>query len=85
MQYGAGKFAADKYGAAEVVDPRPYLVGSLVRTLHKYRSLGKLIPAMGYWPEQIRDLEASINAVPCDTVIIATPMDLRKGEGVSGL
>ena len=46
MAYGAGKFAADKYGAAEVVDPRPYLVGSLLCTLHKYRSLGKLIPAM---------------------------------------
>lgn len=78
MPYGAGRFAAAKYGAAEIVDPRPYLHGSLNRVFQKYPHLGKLIPAMGYWPEQIKDLEATINAVPCDTVLIATPMDLRK-------
>ncbi|EFN59399.1 hypothetical protein CHLNCDRAFT_33851 [Chlorella variabilis] len=78
MAYGAGKFAAEKFGAGELVDPRPYLVGSMLLTYRKNLHLGKLIPAMGYYPEQIADLEASINAVPCDTVIIATPMDLRK-------
>lgn len=78
MAYGAGRFAAEKFGAAEVVDPRPYLVGSLLRTHRKYPHLGKLIPAMGYFPQQIEDLETSINRVPCDSVIIATPMDLRK-------
>jgi predicted GTPase len=78
MPYGAGRFAAEKYGAAEIVDPRPYLHGSLNLVFKKYPHLGKLIPAMGYWPEQIKDLEATINAVPCDTVLIATPMDLRK-------
>ena len=78
MPYGAGRFAAEKYGAAEIVDPRPYLQGSLNVVFRKYPHLGKLIPAMGYWPQQIKDLEATINAVPCDTVLIATPMDLRK-------
>ena len=78
MPYGAGKFAAEKYGAAELVDPRAYLHGSLQVVFRKYPHLGKLVPAMGYWPEQIKDLEATINAVPCDTVVIATPMDLRK-------
>lgn len=78
MPYGAGKFAAEKYGASEIVDPRPYLSGSFLYLHKKYPHLGKLIPAMGYWPEQIKDLEESINAVPCDVVVIATPMDLRK-------
>lgn len=78
MAYGAGKFAAEKYGAAEVVDPRPYLVGSMLLTHRKYPHLGRIIPAMGYWPQQIEDLQESINRVPCDTVVIATPMDLRK-------
>lgn len=78
MEYGAGKFAAEKYQAQEIVDPRPYLKGSLEYTYKKYPHLGKLIPAMGYWAEQIKDLEETINSVPCDAVIIATPMDLRK-------
>lgn len=83
MAYGAGKYAAEKYGAAEVVDPRPFLVGSMLYTYRKHLHLGKLIPAMGYYKEQIADLEASINAVPCDSVIIATPMDLRKVISIS--
>ena len=78
MAYGAGRFAAEKYGASEIVDPRPYLHGSLILVFRKYPHLGKLVPAMGYWPEQVSDLEATINAVPCDSVVIATPMDLRK-------
>lgn len=78
MAYGAGKFAAEKFGATEVVDPRPYFRGSIEETYKQYPRLGKLIPAMGYWPEQVRDLEATINAVPCDSVVIATPMDLRR-------
>ncbi|GAB4817812.1 hypothetical protein N2152v2_004858 [Parachlorella kessleri] len=83
MSYGAGRVAAEKYKAAEIVDPRPYLVGSLLDTYHKYKHLGKLIPAMGYWPEQISDLEATIEAVPCDTVIIATPMNLQRVVRIS--
>ena len=78
MSYGAGKVAADKYGAAEIVDPRPFFAGSLQLVYRKYPHIGALVPAMGYFPEQVLDLEATINAVPCDTVVLATPMDLRK-------
>ena len=78
MEYGAGKFAAQKAGASEIVDPRSFLKGSLRRTYMKYPHIGKLIPAMGYWAQQVKDLEATIDAVPSDAVVIATPMDLRK-------
>lgn len=78
MEYGAGKFAAEKYGAAEIVDPRPYLVGSMLWTYKKFPHLGKVVAAMGYYESQRKDLEETIKAVPADTVIIATPMDLRK-------
>ncbi|KAI8107157.1 hypothetical protein M9434_001802 [Picochlorum sp. BPE23] len=77
MKYGAGKVAADAYHA-EIVDPRPYLVRSLTKTLEKYSHIEQVIPAMGYFPDQIKDLEESINAVPCEAVIIGTPMDLQK-------
>lgn len=77
MKYGAGKVAADAY-QANIVDPRPYLVGSLLSTLDKYSHIEQVIPAMGYFPDQIKDLETSINAVPCEAVIIGTPMDLKK-------
>lgn len=78
MTYGAGKVAADIYHS-DIVDPRPYLVRSLKLTVEKYSHiLSEVIPAMGYFPEQIQDLEESIDAVPCDAVIIGTPMDLRK-------
>jgi predicted GTPase len=77
MPYGAGKVAAEKYGA-EVVDPRPTAVGSIATCYEKFPHLGKLIPAMGYYGQQIKDLEDSINAVDCDTVLIATPLDLGR-------
>jgi predicted GTPase len=77
MKYGAGKVAADAY-QSEIVDPRPYLVRSLTKTLEKYSHIEQVIPAMGYFPDQIKDLEESINAVPCEAVIIGTPMDLQK-------
>ena len=78
MQYGAGVVAARKLGAAELVDPRPYLVDSIAGTFKKYPCIGKILPAMGYSNEQISDLEKTINKTDCDSVVIATPIDLRK-------
>ncbi len=78
LTFGAGTLAARQYGAAEIVDPRPYVVGSIAETFRKYPAIGILLPAMGYGPEQIHDLEATINNVPCDAVIIGTPIDLRR-------
>lgn len=76
MAYGAGWVAAQRFGAAEVVDPRPYAVGSIVDTYSKYPSTGAVLPAMGYSGEQVAELEQTINRVPCDLVIVATPIDL---------
>ncbi|MBI4816928.1 MAG: GTPase [Deltaproteobacteria bacterium] len=76
MPYGAGKVAAEKYGALEVVDPRPFAVGSIRDTFAKYPHMRLLVPAMGYWDDQIKDLEATLRAIPCDTVMVATPIDL---------
>ncbi len=78
MQYGAGVVAAKKFGAAESVDPRPYLKGSLIDTFRKYPGIGVLLPAMGYGDKQMKDLEQTINATDCDAVIIGTPIDLRR-------
>jgi predicted GTPase len=78
MQFGAGTLAAKLYRAKEIVDPRPYAVNTIASTFEKYPSTGVLLPAMGYGPQQIRDLEATINRVPCDAVIIGTPIDLRR-------
>ncbi len=78
MTYGAGVVAADKLGAAELVDPRPYAVGTIADTFAKYPDTGILLPAMGYSDQQIADLERTINDTPCDLVLIATPFDLRK-------
>ena len=78
MTYGAGVVAAEKFAAAEIVDPRPYTVGSISETFEKYPDIGTLLPAMGYGDQQIADLEATINATECDAVIIGTPIDLRK-------
>ncbi|MFO7615864.1 MAG: cyclic 2,3-diphosphoglycerate synthase [Bacteroidales bacterium] len=78
MKIGAGVVAARKYGAAEEVDPRPYTVGRLTETFRIYPGIGKLLPAMGYGEEQLRDLEATINNTDCDSVIIATPIDLNR-------
>ncbi len=78
MQYGAGVIAARQFGAAEMIDPRPYAVGSIADTYTKYPSIGILLPAMGYGQEQMDDLQATIERVPCDAVIIGTPIDLRR-------
>ncbi|NQV49468.1 MAG: GTPase [Candidatus Marinimicrobia bacterium] len=78
MQYGAGVVAAEKYGAEILVDPRPWTVGKLSETFEKYPNIGQILPAMGYGEEQMKDLEATINAVDCDVVIIGTPIDLRR-------
>jgi predicted GTPase len=78
MQYGAGTIAAQRFGAKEIVDPRPWLTGSLKETFAKYPHIGKLLPAMGYGEEQIRDLETTINAADCDLVVIGTPIDLGR-------
>lgn len=78
MAYGAGIVAARRFGAAEIIDPRPYAVGSIAKTFQKYPQTGPLLPAMGYGEQQIKDLEATINATPCDAVIAATPIDLRR-------
>jgi len=78
MQYGAGVVAASKYGAAELVDPRPYTVKSITRTFEKYPNIGVLLPAMGYGDQQVKDLETTINKTKCDTVVIATPIDISR-------
>ncbi len=78
MTYGAGVVAAEKFGAAELVDPRPYTVGTITATFKKYPEIGTLLPAMGYGDQQIKDLEETINNTECDLVIIGTPIDLRK-------
>ena len=78
MKLGAGTVAAMKFGAAEIVDPRPYTVGKLTETFKIYPNIGTLLPAMGYGDEQIKDLETTINNTECDTVIIGTPMDLNR-------
>jgi predicted GTPase len=78
MKIGAGVVAARKFGASALVDPRPYVVGKLAGTFKTYPNIGTLLPAMGYGEEQVRDLEATINKTDCDTVVIATPIDLNR-------
>lgn len=78
MKIGAGVVAAQRFGAAEMVDPRPYAVGKLRKTFETYPEIGQLLPAMGYGDEQIKDLAATIDACECDSVIIATPIDLNR-------
>ncbi len=78
MKIGAAVVAAKKFNAAELVDPRPYLAGSLQGTFSTYPHIGTLLPAMGYSPEQVKDLEETINRTVCDTVIIGTPIDLSR-------
>ena len=78
MAFGAGILAAEKYGALEVIDPRPYAVGSIAETFGKYPHIGKLLPAIGYGHSQMEELEETIRRIPCDVVIIGTPIDLRK-------
>jgi predicted GTPase len=78
MKIGAGVVAARKFGAAEEVDPRPFTVGKLSETFEIYPNIGKLLPAMGYGKQQLKDLEATINNTDCDSVIIGTPIDLNR-------
>jgi predicted GTPase len=78
MKYGAAVMAARKFHAAEIVDPRPYITGKIVETFKKYPGIGPLLPAMGYGPEQVKDLEKTISRVKCDLVLIGTPIDLQR-------
>jgi len=78
MKYGAGTVAAQKLGAKEIVDPRPFTVASITATYQKYPNIGILLPAMGYGDQQVKDLEETINKVDCDSVIIGTPIDLGR-------
>ncbi|MCL1863194.1 MAG: cyclic 2,3-diphosphoglycerate synthase [Defluviitaleaceae bacterium] len=83
MKIGAGIVAARRFGAAEIVDPRNYAVGKLAETFKTYPNIGNLLPAMGYGKEQMADLAATIDATPCDAVIIATPIDLNRVVKIS--
>jgi predicted GTPase len=78
MTYGAGIVAARRFGAAELVDPRPFAVGSIRDVLDRYPALEPLVPAMGYGPDQVSDLEKTLDAVDADVVLSATPIDLSR-------
>lgn len=78
MTYGAAALAAKRFGAAELVDPRPYAAGSIVETFARYPTTGEVLPAMGYSDAQRRELAQTINNTPCDLVLIGTPIDLRR-------
>ncbi|MCC6188941.1 MAG: GTPase [Anaerolineales bacterium] len=78
MAYGAAWVAARRFGAAEIIDPRPYAVGTIADTYRKYPTTGAVLPAMGYGPAQIKELETTINNTPADLVLIGTPIDLRR-------
>jgi predicted GTPase len=78
MKFGAGIVAATKFGAREIVDPRPYAVRSIAETYRKYPDIGVLLPAMGYGDQQVKDLQETINKVPCDVVVIGTPINLDR-------
>lgn len=78
MTYGAGVIAAEKYGCAELVDPREWAIGEIEETFEKYPEIGILLPAMGYSAQQIKDMEKTINDTDCESVVIATPIDLRR-------
>ena len=78
MAYGAGIITAERYNASEIIDPRPFATGSIKETLSLYPHIKNLIPAMGYAERQIKDLEDTINNIPCDMVLIATPVDLAR-------
>jgi predicted GTPase len=78
MSYGAGVVAARAAGAAEIVDPSPFAVASIAATFAKYPNAKGILPAMGYGDAQVRDLEATIRATPCDVVLSATPIDITR-------
>jgi predicted GTPase len=78
MAYGAGYVAAQMYGAAAIVDPRPFVTGPIARAYEAYPHMGRILPALGYYPEQLKALEETIDRADCDAVIIGTPVDLRR-------
>jgi predicted GTPase len=78
MTYGAGVIAAEKYGARELVDPREWVKGEIKEAFEKYPEIGTLLPALGYGDKQVRDLQKTINSIPCDSVVIGTPIDLTR-------
>jgi predicted GTPase len=78
MPYGAATIAAKKFEAKEIVNPKPYAVGSIKETYAQYTHLGSVLPAVGYGKKQIAELKETIDATPCDVVLIGTPIDLRK-------
>lgn len=78
MDFGAGIVAARRYGASDLVDPRPYIVGKIIETFEKYPDIGTLLPAMGYGDEQMKDLEKTIANIECDSVVIGTPINLAR-------
>ncbi|MBN1685628.1 MAG: hypothetical protein JW852_03190 [Spirochaetales bacterium] len=78
MTYGAGIVAAERHGASRIIDPRPWATGTIAAVFEKYPAIGKLLPAMGYGERQLADLELSLNRIPCDAVVVATPIDLAR-------
>lgn len=78
MKFGAGKIAAEEWGAKEIIDPRKYAVGSIVNTFNKYPHLTNILPAMGYGKKQIKELEKTINNSDCEVVISGTPIDITR-------
>ena len=78
MKIGAGSVAAERLGVKEIIDPKPFAVGTLIDTYNKYQHIGNILPAMGYGEQQLKDLEETINNADCDAVIIGTPMDLTR-------
>ena len=78
MPFGAATIAAKKFGAKEIVDPKPYAVGSIKETYAPYPHLNRILPAVGYSERQIAELKDTIDATPCDVVLIGTPVDLRR-------
>jgi predicted GTPase len=78
MSYGSGVVAAQRYGAGELVDPRPYTVGTITETFKHYPHIGPLLPAMGYGKKQLKELETTINKTDCDAVVVATPINLSR-------
>jgi predicted GTPase len=78
MAYGAGTLAARRFGARELVDPRPFAAGSLAGVFAEYPHIGPLLPALGYGPAQLQDLADTVARTPCDAVVLASPVDLRR-------
>lgn len=78
MEFGAGTIAARRFGAREIIDPRPYTMDSITEVYRRYPKIGRLLPAMGYGDKQIQDLQETVNRVDCEGVVIGTPIDLGR-------